>query len=202
MRNNYIHHVEANQYGGWGIYNDEGSSHLLITHNVVHDTKFAGYNIHYCKEVTVRNNVFAYGRLQQLSRSRVEPHKSVFFENNIVYWTEGPLLDKNWSDKEYSFYFHPKNDSGTREELRTFEMDYNIYFNPTQKLEQVEFNGQSWQEWLKRGNDRHSQYVDPQFVDPAARDFRLRPTSPALQLGFEPIDLSQVGSREVPGPRD
>ena len=70
----------ANHYGGWGIYNDEGSSHMLITHNVVHDTKFAGYNIHFAKEVVVRNNIFAFGKLQQLSRSRMEPHKSVFFE--------------------------------------------------------------------------------------------------------------------------
>ncbi|WP_247236756.1 right-handed parallel beta-helix repeat-containing protein [Telluribacter sp. SYSU D00476] len=86
LRNNLIHDVDANHYGGWGIYNDEGSTHLLVENNIVYNTKFAGYNIHYAKEITVRNNIFALGRLEQISRTRQEPHRSVFFENNIIYW--------------------------------------------------------------------------------------------------------------------
>jgi len=195
IRNNLIHDVEANHYGGWGIYNDEGSSHILIEKNIVYNTKFAGYNIHFCKEVTVRNNIFAFGRLQQLSRSRVEPHKSVFFENNIVYWKQGVLLDKNWKDKPYEFYFHPKNDSGTREVTSTFEMDWNVYYNPERKLEDVQFNGMSWDQWRDSGKDKHSVYADPLFVDASSYDFRLRDDSPALDMGFEPIDVMAVGPR-------
>ena len=196
LRNNLIHDVEANHYGGWGIYNDEGSSHILIENNVVYNTKFAGYNIHFCKEVTVRNNIFAFGRLQQLSRSRVEPHKSVFFENNIVYWKEGKLLDGNWKDKPYTFYFHPKDGSGTRETTSTFDMDWNVYFNPTQKLDGVQFNGMTWDQWRKTGKDARSVYADPLFVDPDSHDFRLKPDSPALKMGFEPIDVTAVGPRD------
>ena len=195
LRNNLIHDVEANHYGGWGIYNDEGSSHLLIEKNIVYNTKFAGYNIHFCKEVTVRNNIFAFGRLQQLSRSRVEPHKSVFFENNIVYWKEGKLLDNKWQDKPYTFYFHPKNASGTRETTSTFDMDWNVYYNPTLTLDKVEFNGLTWEKWRETGKDKHSVYADPRFVDADNYDFRLRPESPALAMGFEPIDTSTVGPR-------
>ncbi len=195
IRNNRIHDVEANHYGGWGIYNDEGSSHLLIENNVVYNTKFAGYNIHFCKEVTVRNNILAFGRLQQLSRSRVEPHKSVFFENNIVYWKEGKLLDGNWKDKAYTFYYHPKSASGTRETTSTFDMDWNVYYNPTLPVDEVQFNGMSWQDWHKTGKDAHSVYADPLFVDPDNYDFRLRPESPAFELGFEPIDVTAVGPR-------
>jgi len=36
-------------------------------------------------------------------------------------------------------------------------------------------------------NDLHSIVVDPLFVDPEAGDFRLKPESPALALGFESI---------------
>lgn len=197
IRNNLIHDVNANHYGGWGIYHDEGSSHILVENNIVYNTKFAGFNIHFCKEVTVRNNIFALGRLQQLSRSRVEPHKSVFFENNIVYWKEGKLLDKAWRDKPYSFYFHAKNASGTREMTSTFDMDWNLYYNPTLPLSEVKFNVLSFAQWQEAGKDRHSLYGDPCFVDPDNFDFRLRSDSPAFDLGFKPIDMSQVGPRQV-----
>jgi hypothetical protein len=201
IRNNLIHDVNANHYGGWGIYNDEGSSHILIENNIVYNTKFAAYNIHFCKEVTVRNNIFALGRLQQLSRSRAEPHKSVFFENNIMYWKEGELLDKNWNDKEYSFYFHPKNSSGTRTIKETFDMDWNLYYHPEKEIHEVQFNGRSFADWQQEGKDRHSLYADPLFVDPENFDFQLRENSPAFSLGFQPIDVENVGPRSTPGIR-
>jgi hypothetical protein len=195
LRNNLIHDVNANHYGGWGIYNDEGSTGILIENNIVYNTKFAGYNIHFAKEITVRNNIFALGRLQQLSRSRKEPHKSCFFENNIVYFKEGKLLDNAWSDGEYEFYFHPKDDSGTRKVTSTFDMDYNVYYNPRLSPEEMDFNGGSFEEWKKRGKDTHSLCVDPRFVDAEHHDFRLQPDSPAFKLGFQAIDVSTVGPR-------
>jgi hypothetical protein len=33
------------------------------------------------------------------------------------------------------------------------------------------------------GNDRHSRFSDPRFVDPAKKDFHLRPDSPAIAAG-------------------
>lgn len=45
------------------------------------------------------------------------------------------------------------------------------------------------------GIDVHSLAVDPMFVDPANGDFRLKPDSPALKLGFVPFDMSKVGLR-------
>ncbi|HID24440.1 MAG TPA: hypothetical protein EYP14_18855 [Planctomycetaceae bacterium] len=35
--------------------------------------------------------------------------------------------------------------------------------------------------------------VDPQFVDPDRQDFRLKATSPAFQIGFEPIPMGEIG---------
>jgi hypothetical protein len=201
IRNNHIHDVDANHYGGWGIYHDEGSTHLLIESNVVHRTKFAPFNIHYAKEVTVRNNIFALGKLEQLSRGRNEPHKSVFFENNIVYWREGTLFSKNWKDVPYTFYFHPKDKKGTATVTNTFECDWNLYFNPGKKRDEVQWAGGTWAEWRARGKDLHSQYGDPSFADPEQGDFTLKPESPAFALGFQAIDLSQVGPRVRAGPR-
>ncbi len=55
-------------------------------------------------EVTGRNNIFALGELEQASRGRAEPHRSVFFENNIVYWRKGELLSKNssWASSRWT----------------------------------------------------------------------------------------------------
>lgn len=196
IRNNLIHDVEANHYGGWGIYHDEGSTHVLVESNIVFNTKFAGFNIHFAKEITARNNIFALGRLEQISRTRVEPHKSAFFENNIIYWKEGELYSKNWKDEPYTFYFHPKNKSGTAQVTSTFEADWNLYFNPQLERDKVQFAKEDFAAWQKRGKDAHSLYADPLFVDVEKFDFRLKPESPAFQLGFRPIDMSTVGPRQ------
>lgn len=45
------------------------------------------------------------------------------------------------------------------------------------------------------GYDTHSIVADPMFVDMANGDYRLRPESPALKLGFQPIDVSKIGIR-------
>ena len=182
-------------------YMDEGSTHLLVENNLVHHTKFAPYNIHFAKEVTVRNNIFALGKLEQVSRTRNEPHKSVFFENNIVYWREGELFSKNWEDVPYTFHFHPKDARGTATVTNTFDCDWNLYFNPELKLDQAKFGTNTWAEWQGRGKDVHSRYADPLFVAPEEGDFRLKPESPAFALGFQPFDVSQAGQRIKTGPQ-
>ncbi len=50
-------------------------------------------------------------------------------------------------------------------------------------------------QWRLRGHDQHSLIADPLFVAPEQDDFRLRTNSPALNLGFRPIDLTRVGIR-------
>jgi len=44
--------------------------------------------------------------------------------------------------------------------------------------------------------DVHSVVADPLFVDAAAGDYRLKPDSPALALGFQPIPIERIGVRE------
>jgi hypothetical protein len=50
-------------------------------------------------------------------------------------------------------------------------------------------------EWQKRGQDVHSLVADPLFVDPDHGDFTLKPASPAAKIGFQRIDITQVGRR-------
>jgi len=193
--NNLIHDIDANKYGGWGIYNDEGSTGILVEKNIVYNTKFAGYDMHYGKEITVRNNIFALGRLEQLSRTRGENHPSLYFENNIVFWKEGTLFSGDWNDRDYKYYTNPSRPEGV-DMKHNFESNWNIFYNPNLKVENVKFGNGSFEDWQKRGHDRNSIYADPMFVDPDHFDFRLKPESPALQRGFEPINLDGVPGLE------
>jgi hypothetical protein len=196
LRNNLIHDVEANKYGGWGIYNDEGSTHILVENNIVYNTKYAAYDIHYARELTVRNNIFALGRLEELNRTKGEPHISVYFENNIVYWnTIKDPFSADWKDQTYRFHVNPWSKEQP-EKSSTFESDYNLYFNPTLPIDSVQWNGNSWNDWRKRGKDVHSLYADPLFMDAEHFNFQLKPESPAFQLGFKQIDMSTVGPRK------
>ena len=196
LRNNLIHDVESNRYGGWGIYNDEGSTHILIENNIVYNTKYAAYDIHYAKEITVRNNIWALGRLEELNRTRGENHTSVYFENNIVYWkTLNDPFSADWKDKTYTHYVNP-NQKEQPVMTSNFTADYNIYFNPLKPVESITFNGNTWKQWNERGKDVHSLYTDPMFVDPENYNFTLKPGSPAFKMGFKQIDMSTVGVRK------
>lgn len=172
LRNNHIHHITSYHYGGWGIYPDEGTSHLLVENNVVHHTKTGGFHQHYGKENLIRNNIFAFAQEGQIIRSREEEHRSFRFERNIIWFDEGYLLGSNWGEGH-------------------FYMDYNLYGSPTSV---VDFKGMTLDEWrAKHDMDHHSIVDDPLFLDAAAGDYRLAPDSPVYGLGFTAIDSSEIG---------
>ena len=51
--------------------------------------------------------------------------------------------------------------------------------------------------WRAGGNDTHSIVADPLCASLERNDFSLLPGSPALALGFRPIDLGDVGPRPI-----
>ncbi|NOZ22185.1 MAG: right-handed parallel beta-helix repeat-containing protein, partial [Planctomycetes bacterium] len=172
LRYNLIHDVYSYSYGGWGLYTDEGSTDILMENNIVYNTKSGGFHQHYGKENILRNNIFAYSWEGQIKRSREEEHRSFTFERNIVYCNNEEMLGGNWSNNNYT-------------------MDYNCYWNEAEPV--VEFAGDDLDEWQARGHDKHSIVANPKFVNAKKYDFRLKPDSPALKLGFKPIDMSKVG---------
>jgi hypothetical protein len=71
--------------------------------------------------------------------------------------------------------------------------DRNLYWTASGKP--VLFGNRSFSEWQAAGQDKDSLIADPLFVNPEKGDFRLHPSSPAAQIGFEPWDMSVVGPR-------
>ncbi|HLP72025.1 MAG TPA: right-handed parallel beta-helix repeat-containing protein [Bacteroidales bacterium] len=171
VSNNVIHHVYSFDYGGWGLYTDEGSYGIVEENNLVYRCKNSGFHQHYGKGNIIRNNIFALNIRAQLQATRIEEHKSITFTNNIVYFDQGTLLSSNW---------HKFNLSS----------DYNCYYNP---VSGISFAGQSFDEWKKSGKDVHSVIADPLFIDPASSDFHLKKLTVAKKIGFKPFDYSQAG---------
>jgi len=60
------------------------------------------------------------------------------------------------------------------------------------RLEETEA-ATEWEAWQMAGADTHSAVADPLFVDAEHGDFTLKPGSPALKLGFEPIPFREIG---------
>lgn len=174
IANNVIHDVDCHSYGGWGLYTDEGTSHLVMENNLVYRTKTGAFHQHFGKENIIRNNIFAYSRLQQIQATRVEPHTSFTLERNIVIFNEGALLRGPW------------------QKLNTV-MRNNCYWHDGD--ETFEFDGLSFADWQAKGHDEGSIIADPRFADPRNLDFTLSPDSPVRALGFQPFDPKQAGRR-------
>lgn len=174
VHDNHIHDVQSFDYGGWGLYTDEGSTGIVMENNLVYRTRTGGFHQHYGKENRIQNNIFVDGTLHQIQRTRNEPHLSFWFERNIVYWHKGPLLGSNWNDNN-------------------FKLDGNCYWNAAGQP--VVFPGDlKLDQWrAKRQQDERSVVADPLFVAPDKDDYHLRPDSPALKLGFKPFDYTTAG---------
>ena len=192
LRGNVIHDIQKCNYGGWGIYLDEGSSHILVENNVCYNASTQAFNQHYGRENIVRNNVLAFGEQTQVSLGRAEDHNSFTMERNILIAKGQP-----------AFSCDPRG----RQERPGFKSDLNLFWDLEGEV-RVAITGDydqeaRWQvmraftteEWRALGNDRHSLVADPCCRDLLANDFALREDSPAFGLGFEAIDVSDVGPR-------
>lgn len=107
----------------------------------------------------------------------------VYWKN--VYWKKEALCS-DWKGQPYQFYLSPK---GIKEIMSTFDLGYSLYIDPKAMIDSVDLNGQTQDEWQKCGKDVHSVHTDSLFMNAAAFDFRLKPASPAFQVGFELIGM-------------
>ncbi len=177
IRNNVFHDIwpyMGSPAMAWGIYFDQGSNGMLVENNIVYHTLTGGIMNTGHPANIVRNNIFALSARQAAWRYTWIREPSTRFERNIIYLTQGKL-------------FH--NDGG-RGDTKS-KWDYNCFWRTDGK--ELLFYGEEFKDWQAKGMGRHSIVADPKFVDPARFNFALKDDSPALKLGFKPIDVSKVG---------
>jgi hypothetical protein len=188
IRGNLIHDIERANYGGWALYTDEGSSYIVIENNICYNTNSQTYHQHYGHENIVRNNIFVFGAEGNLGISRVDDTVAMTLERNI-FVTKGQSALVGGYGNDYSTH--------------CVVSDLNLYWDVADKsasflqggFGRPETRKVDLAEWQKRGNDLHSLVGDPLFEDLHQNNFALSPESPAFKLGFQPIDISDVGPR-------
>lgn len=208
VRGNLIHDIISKQYGGWGIYPDEGTSFIVIENNVVFNTSSQPYHLHFGREIGIRNNIWALGGEGIIAISRGtamhRPERNAYpdgsntncftFERNIVLTDGQPVFVGGMDD-----------DSG-KLETRSFISDLNVFWdvnnaplfavNAGHMMAHEGYKRRfSWEEFRALGYDRFSRTLDPRIgtLDGARRVFGE--DSPACELGFVPIDMRDVGPR-------
>ncbi len=198
IRNNVVHDSYGYDDMGWGLYLDEFRTGVTMTKNISYNTRSGGLHLHNNHGHIITNNIFAYGKLVQISWTRFHgvhfnvrkekyQHPIHTFQHNIVYWNEG-VFSYNLDCNRWDLATAPE------------KIDYNLYFNAAKSGHVTMGLGHggkpgydSFADWQEMGLDRNSLEADPLFKDPLNGDFTLDPASPAFLLGFEAIDVSQVG---------
>ncbi len=105
--------------------------------------------------------------------------------NNIFYYP-----DQGWSGAAMNI---PKLN------MTTNTINRNVYWHGARKGYPwyTWMNGWSkslkWDAWQATGADADSVVADPLFRDPAKGDYRLKPESPALKLGFKDLPFEKMG---------
>ena len=80
------------------------------------------------------------------------------------------------------------------------EIDYNVFFNDVGQFHATVMSRgsetavrQTREQWQEMGFDKHSVFGDPMFVDAEKGDYRVKPNSPAINLGFQNFEASKAG---------
>jgi hypothetical protein len=194
-----------------GIYVD-GGTRVLIERNVMHDVDFgielaSEHKGRATSYITARNNLIYHANTAGVSIGGYDPergrteHCTVInntlydndtggtgsgefqmqynmaddvFKNNIVYAGARCLISVNKSPIPANT--HP------------VDVDYNLYYcasgSKASEWKEYPATVKGFEKYVQStGDDRHSHFADPRFVDPARKDFHLRSDSPAIASG-------------------
>jgi parallel beta-helix repeat protein len=195
-----------------GIYLDNYASNCVVYGNIIMRAFAAGVLVHGGKNNVIENNIFvdcgANVRLQDVVCTLPYWHAMAGFmtgnhiARNIGYQTRADRflfhLDA-WTDRvvarcDENLFFQ----AGGEYRMEHTCSLVNRVRKPTGELDEQD-RVETLTAWQRLGYDAHSVFADPRFVDPQRDDFRLRPASPALRLGFHAIPVDEIGIRGKAG---
>ena len=190
IRGNYIHHLVSPINGQSGMRTDGGQMDTLFTGNLLYKCKSQGMTLKLNNRF--ENNIIADVIAPRGTYLKIVegPMKGASNKRNIYYST---LADCTFISEPGSGKGKVGEDRRGRvaARMKDIDSDHNIYFCKADRSRSESV--------LKKlqgdGVDANSLAVDPMFVDPENGDFCLKAGSPALKLGFVPLDLSKVGLR-------
>ncbi|WP_146461776.1 right-handed parallel beta-helix repeat-containing protein [Rubripirellula tenax] len=190
IRRNYVHHLVAATQKQGAIRTDGGQMDTLIAENLIYKCMSQGMTLKL-------NNRFENNIIADVIAPRgiylkiVEgPMNGASNKRNIFY---SSLADCTFITEPGSGKGKVGEDTRGRvtARMQDIDSDRNLYFCKADPS-----LGEDTLEKLQRdGVDINGRSVDPMFVDPDNGDFRLKPGSPALEIGIVPIDVSKIGLR-------
>jgi hypothetical protein len=208
-----------------GIYVD-GGTRILIERNVVHDVDFgielaSEHRDRATSYITARNNLIYHSQTAGISIGGYAPNRGhtehCIVVNNTLYEndtsaTRSGEFQMQWNMADNIFennivYAGPRclmtlNKFQVDKSNPPAMIDHNLYYcvsGPQASTWQRASNTViGFEQYVDAtGNDRHSHFSDPRFVDPAKKDFHLQSDSPALAAGT--TDDIPVGELDLEG---
>lgn len=204
--------IPTTGWRGHSIFLDDACHKVKVTNNIVYDENAVAVNAGmFIKSIEnyVVNNIFDIG-YEKNGAADIQPFLcpagGSVFKNNIVYSEVVGTLHDDGSfteDGDNARVMYVLDDSANCGQKSAFdsldEMNNNIYFNAkgeTQfKIDGKLLSLEEWQNYEKNTHNYESDSIvaDPMFVDALNHDYCLADDSPAIKLGFNPIDTSTVG---------
>jgi len=189
IRNNYFHGIEGYD-GGYrqAIDLDDGTSNYHLYNNVCRDQAISIREGDYR---TVENNIIIkpvvpFGvHVGHPGNHDVIRRNIIVSDGDMFYMNDAPAEHPVVSEFNNNVYFHPTPGWGERTTISVRHRG-----KPVRKY--------TFKEWQELGYDADSVVDDPLFVDFENEDYRLKPESPALKLGFKNIDMSWGITDEFP----
>lgn len=185
---------------GWGIDLDDGSSNYLVRDNLC-----IGISIKLREGDfrTVENNIFLYCANPPGFHIGYENNSDRFVRNLVYVDTRHGVPEDDVDFKNcagngavYTIIGPPRAGRILK------EMDHNLFFSDVGEFRATVISRApdgaestyTLDQWQALGYDQHSVFADPGFINLQQRDFRLRPDSPAFELGFREFDLTRFGA--------
>ena len=186
-------------YYSWAIYFDNAPMRVAVYGNICIGNTLGGIMIsHFCQHVSIENNIFVNSDKSQVYLLLQGEMRDVRLSRNIFYYTN--------PDAEFL-----RLNMGKQANLHQViaECNHNVIHHTSGKdpafdgvlgeaaarAGMSETTRPDWDQWRQMGFDTESILDDPKFVDPEAGNFALQPDSPALKMGFKPIDAQRIGCR-------